>query len=1315
MYKEVKNVVKQNTKYKKNRNKKIVIGMVVVSIVLSVGICGMVVSKVASKANDTNKINTTTALERLQQERNKQFSNKNDNETMLDENEVVRVVVNLKSDSVSEKKDGEVSEYNSTLKSTEEKIIDKQESIVEKAEKITGKKVEFQSAYLVNSFSIDAKRKQIDELADIEGVEEVYESSKYTVEMDNALDDANVSEVWNGENYSYTGEGTVVAIIDTGVNYEHKDMVIEEGTKTKYTKSQWQEKIKLLGYGEYKTDKVPFGYNYSNGENDCLVDTKGMLKILKSSMCHGYHVAGITAANGKVKGVAKNAQVIGLKVSLSGADTCTVDEIVKAIEDAVKLGADVINMSLGVGVVSVNDSEFMQQAVNEAAKAGVLCCISAGNSGASGSETSTATNEMNRKDTSTVHTPGVSKSALTVAASTNEKKNEKIAMADFSSWGATSQLDIKPEITAPGHEINSTLDGKKKYATMSGTSMASPYTAGCSAVLVEAIKDKKLDLEGQELNSYLKNCLMNTAKVINDKYGNPYSVRYQGAGLVNLKNAVDNSVIVTCNNEAKVELREIQENVSFTLDLQNYSNKDLTYKVNNSQVYTDYTNNDSKKHEYSIKPVEGAVVTFDTDTVTVPANGNIRITGTVVLGQNFNKNQYVEAFIKLEGQEASDIGLPLLGFYGDWSVENINDVSIYEGEKSSFTDSGTGLMNEAYNYYGQEVKKVAIDRNSNNMQLDNQDVSDDMKYNENISDTYDINDINKCLDNMNNIDDNQKGLIKDYLSKLKDKLKIYPFISEDKVTTIKNLRKGASLAIYKPKYDGYFNVNIDSKYTSMTVMKLGKGLSSLIPESEEVDIINSFNRNYKAKKGQTYLFIFKKMYDYKKGDEYGTIHISKINDDKVEVIENNYNGEKVAFSPNEDGINDIVIPSVLKLRSAKVNNIYVLDSNKQRIRTLATGLESTKDIPQMVLVQSIFAAKPYMYNLSSSFVNWDGKIYDSNVGKYVVAGEGQYYIQIESKLNEDSIPQSLIMPVKIDNTKPTISDMKVKKVDDGSVLTFKVNDNIGISPDFYIDIEGEDDCYTFTRKYTDTNINENNEYEINLGSVEYNNISILVDDMAGNSESASLTEGESLTPEEDEEYEEDDEFDIDLFMGKSEFFKNNIITSDKLNEDGTYSTVEEMEDTYDSIKINGIEAKIDKDNNQYEITIPLKYGENILKVETVCDGEDDVIYEKIYVEDVVLQLNNNVLVDDNNYIVTNNDTIDMSGIVNSYISLENINVNGNSVFSNLYGVTSHDGNKLETSYNSIVNLQEGINNIVIEINTTFGYVQTINYIVEYKK
>lgn len=203
----------------------------------------------------------------------------------------------LKADSLVEKCD--ISNYNSKLKSKENKIIDKQDSIIKKVEKLTGKKVVNQSALLVNSFSIDAKRKYINKIAKINGIEKVYEASKVETTMANAVHEGNVANVWNSSEYGYTGEGTVVAVVDTGVNYKHKDMVLDKGVNTKFTKEQWEEKIKLLGYGKYCSDKVPFGYDYSLGRNDCL--TEGNL--------HGYHVAGITSANGEVVGVVKNAQI----------------------------------------------------------------------------------------------------------------------------------------------------------------------------------------------------------------------------------------------------------------------------------------------------------------------------------------------------------------------------------------------------------------------------------------------------------------------------------------------------------------------------------------------------------------------------------------------------------------------------------------------------------------------------------------------------------------------------------------------------------------------------------------------------------------------------------------------------------------------------------------------------------------------------------------------------------------------------------------------------------------------------------------------
>ena len=100
--------------------------------------------------------------------------------------------------------------------------------------------------------------------------------------------------------------------------------------------------------GRWYSRKVPYGYNYAD-ESDEIRDS-GI------GGYHGMHVAGIVAANGDtktggVRGVAPNAQLLGMKVFSNDALVSTVYEEVwlKAIDDSVKLGADVLNMSLGMG------------------------------------------------------------------------------------------------------------------------------------------------------------------------------------------------------------------------------------------------------------------------------------------------------------------------------------------------------------------------------------------------------------------------------------------------------------------------------------------------------------------------------------------------------------------------------------------------------------------------------------------------------------------------------------------------------------------------------------------------------------------------------------------------------------------------------------------------------------------------------------------------------------------------------------------------------------------------------------------------------
>jgi subtilisin family serine protease len=407
-------------------------------------------------------------------------------------------------------------------------------------------------------------------------------------------------------------------------------------------------------------------------------------------------VAGIIGANGMLTGVAPNAQILGIKV-LSNDGVGTTDDLVKGIEDAVKLGADIINMSLGYKCTVKSDEDYLQSAINEAKESGVLCAIAAGNDGSSASG-SNSNNLIGAIDTSAVGSPAVSNGSFCVASVDNisedindEDVRNSVVMSDFSSWGPTNELNIKPEIAAPGGNINSLYDGWSSYVELSGTSMATPYISGCSALVLNSIKARKLNIPEDEFTKYIKSTLINTATPLtNPEDGQPYSVRYQGAGLVDTFNAVRNDVIITCNDEAKIELGEINEsnnNTTFTINLKNYGTNDARYRINCETLYSNYT--DKETGAYGIIPVEGSGVVFDTlhnNEVCVKKGEDISITCTIELG-DLESESFIEGFISFENlydNDSPSLNIPLLGFYGDWSKETIIDSSIYSGEESVF-------------------------------------------------------------------------------------------------------------------------------------------------------------------------------------------------------------------------------------------------------------------------------------------------------------------------------------------------------------------------------------------------------------------------------------------------------------------------------------------------------------------------------------------------------------------------------------------------------------------------------------------------------
>lgn len=276
-------------------------------------------------------------------------------------------------------------------------------------------------------------------------------------------------------------------------------------------------------------------------------------------------------------------------------------------------------------------------------------------------------------------------------------------MSDFSSIGSPHTLDFKPEISAPGGNIYSTVAGND-YEVMSGTSMATPHVAGGSALLLQALYEKGLS-HSEDTVLKAKLALMNTAKVVMDPRTNgsvPYSPRVQGAGLMQIQNAINTPAIITSRNmpleqAGAVALKEINQNTSFKLNLEAFDvpknksiNADIEYTVyvdvlkDNTEMKEFDLDNDAilDKKEYltlTSERINGADVTVNDKPVTETSGPILKIkpgqtkilSVNIKLPDSLKKNSFVEGFVRLVPTEktkdnAVPLTIPYMGFYGKW-------------------------------------------------------------------------------------------------------------------------------------------------------------------------------------------------------------------------------------------------------------------------------------------------------------------------------------------------------------------------------------------------------------------------------------------------------------------------------------------------------------------------------------------------------------------------------------------------------------------------------------------------------------------------
>ncbi len=301
-------------------------------------------------------------------------------------------------------------------------------------------------------------------------------------------------------------------------------------------------------------------------------------------------------------------------------------------------------------------------------------------------------------------------------------------MSDFSSLGVSPDLSLKPEITAPGGNVYSTLPGDT-FGNMSGTSMASPHMAGAAAVMKQYVNETFPELSATEKQQLINQLMMSTAVPVQDEDGVYYTPRKQGAGLAQIYNAIHTGAYLTIEgcDRPKAELKDNENGTfSFTFTVHNMTDQALSYDLSavplTAKAETLYGYR-CVSESSRVLPESEFTVSFSGDTVNVPANGTATVTVNMQLTEEgkqqlaeFTNGTFLDGFVMLDSnnEDGIDLSLPYLGFYGDWADAPIFDETLYDdGEASSYDMSGLYLINYAdYTGYPLGINMITADMES---------------------------------------------------------------------------------------------------------------------------------------------------------------------------------------------------------------------------------------------------------------------------------------------------------------------------------------------------------------------------------------------------------------------------------------------------------------------------------------------------------------------------------------------------------------------------------------------------------------------------
>ncbi|WP_099159098.1 S8 family serine peptidase [Virgibacillus ndiopensis] len=1168
----------------------------------------------------------------------------------------VRIIVELETDAPIVKATKKGITYKS-LASTEKNQLQKEAKQEQKQVKNKMQEKKIEADYLqeftavANGFSAEVKQGDIDEIKEIPDVKTVhivheYKRPEVKPEMKYSKELVEAQKAWR--DYGYKGEGMTVGIIDTGIDPSHRDMILSDETEPAHSQDSVEQTISEEDLpGMYYTEKVPYGYNYMD-ENDEILDNAA------GASMHGMHVAGTVGANGDeenggIKGIAPEAQLLALKVFGNDPEMQSTygDIYIKAIDDSIKLGVDALNLSLGSPSGFVDADSPEQQAVKRAVDNGILVAISAGNSNMFGEGFYYPL--VSNPDYGVSGSPGLANESLQVASFENTKMDvdaveytidEKTDSVPFLSAGDTHPSDyvkttfevVEAGLGAPDDFASKDVNGK--YALIQRGELAftekalNAQQAGAEGVIiynntdgiVNMATDPAIDIPQLFM---LKNDGEQLAQALND--GKEVTLNFNG-GTATIDNpdtgkmSAFSSWGLTPNLDFKPEITAPGGQILSTLNDDQYGimsgtsmaaphvsggsalvlqRIDEAFGLENSKrvnIAKNIMMNTSK-----LVTLDGAYVSprrqgaglmqlhaaLSTPIVVTESETN---EAKVALKQITENNVTFELTAENLTDEAVTYDVKA-NAQTDQPVANGGDTLVVPNQFAALELDGVATVN------GEEVNNIEIPANSEVTLSVSLDVSD---VDTELADTF------------------TNGYWLEGFVTLTDPADVNPDISVPYVG-FKGEWDDAPI-MDKPMWDA-------GTYYGMTGVVTSNGKDE--EGNQQFDFL-----------GQN-------------------LQTGQIDPDKI------------AFSPNGDGLQDDALVILSFLRNAKEVKFNVLDENKDKIRTITTESYVTKNYYD--------GGQGPMYSLSASRI-WNGKI----DGKK--APEGKYYLQVEAVIDyDDAAWQSLDIPVELDTTAPELDAEFDKDTQTVTVDTEDNPDGIGLA---YWDvlIDGKsilDETYT----------NGETEHQLTKKLKEGQTLTVIAVDYAGNKTKEETVKGTDTT-------------NPDLHLLTPEFL--GVETTREVEFSGYVTD----ESGIQEVTVDGKKAELvyNEEEDRYDFLIKVKHendGYFFHRIKAVDNaGNEAEIGRRFFVDTEKAKLK--VEVDKK----TNADTINASALVTDNFDDIRLFVNGNEVYqhelSEPYGMNGFK----QTIEDIELQLEDGKNKFEFKVVDFGGHVTKKTIVVE---